>query len=109
MAHCIIRVTEDLFNASLASSKDAWLLDSGATWHMTFRRDFFEEFTDNVDGAVYFVDKSKPKPSGLGTIRLKLPGLLDFLLHDVLYLSELRINLSSLVHILPTRTLHSYI
>jgi hypothetical protein len=97
--HCNIGVTEDLFNASLASWKNDWLLDSGETCHMTFRRDFFEEFTDNVDGAVYFADKSKLKPSGLGTIRLKLPGLPDFLLHDVLYLPELRRNLLSLVHI----------
>ena len=52
---------------------------------MTFRRDLFEEFTGNVDGAVYFAHKSKLKPSGLGTIRLKLPILPDHLLHEVLY------------------------
>jgi len=53
---------------------------------MTFSKDFFEEFSDNVDGAIYFVDKSKLKPSGLGTIRLKVLGLPYFFLHDVLYL-----------------------
>ena len=99
MAHCNIGVNEDLFNASLASWKNYWLLDSGATCHMTFRRDFFEEFTDNVDGAVYFSDKIKLKPSGLGTIRLKFLGLSDFFLHDAPYFSELRRNLLSLVHI----------
>lgn len=41
VAHCNIGVTEDLINASLASWKDAWLLDSGATFHMNFKRDFF--------------------------------------------------------------------
>ena len=66
---------------------------------MNFMRFIFEEFTDNVDGVVYFVDKSKLKPSRLGTIRLKLLGLPEFLLHDVLYLPELRRNLLSLVHI----------
>jgi len=99
VAHCNIGVTGDLFNASLASWKNNWLLDSGATCHMTFRRVFFEEFTDNVDGSVYFADELKLKPSGLGTIRLQLHGLPDFLLHDVLYLPELRRNLLSLVHI----------
>ena len=99
MAHCNIGVNEDLFNASLACWKNDWLLDSGSTCHMTFRRYFFEEFADNVDGAVYFTDKSKLKPLGLGTIRLKLPGLPDFFLHDVLYLPQLRRNLLSLVHI----------
>jgi len=81
-----IGVNEELFNASLASWKSDWLLDSGETCHMTFTRDFFEEFNENVDGVLYFVDKSKLKPSGLGTIKLKLPGLLDFVLHHVLYL-----------------------
>ena len=66
---------------------------------MTHIKDFFEDFTDNVDGVVYFVDQSKIKPSGLGTIRLKLPGLPDFLLHHVLYLPQLKRNLLSLVHI----------
>ena len=66
---------------------------------MTHRKDFFEDFTDNVDGVVYFVYYSKIKPSGLGTIRLKLPGLLDFLLHHVLYLPQLKRTLLSLVHI----------
>jgi hypothetical protein len=66
---------------------------------MTFQRDFFEDLNDNVDGIVYFADKSSLKPSGIDTIRLKLLGLLDFLLHDVLYLPELQRNLLSLVHI----------
>eukprot|EP00253_Pinus_taeda_P016613 PITA_16613 len=53
-AQCNIGVNEDLFNTSLASWKNDWLLDSGATCHMTHRKDFFEDFTDNVDGVVYF-------------------------------------------------------
>ena len=57
VAQCNIGVNEDIFNASLASWKNYWLLDSGATCHMTHRKDFFEYFTDNVDGAVYFIDQ----------------------------------------------------
>lgn len=99
VAHCNIGVTKVLFNASLASWKDDWFLDSGATCHMNFIRDFFEEFTDNVDGSIYFAYKSKLKPSGLGTIGFKLLGLPDFLLYDVLYFSKLRRTMLSLVHI----------
>eukprot|EP00253_Pinus_taeda_P027944 PITA_27944 len=43
--------------------------------------------------------QSKIKPSGLGTIRLKLPGLSEFLLDHVFYLPQLKRNLLSLVHI----------
>jgi hypothetical protein len=44
---------------------------------------------ENVDGAVSFVDGSILKPIGIGTIMLKLFGILEFLLHDVLYLPDL--------------------
>jgi hypothetical protein len=70
VAHCNVGVTEDLFNTSFASWTDAWLLDTGATCHMTFRRDFFEDFNYNVDGIVYFASKSSLKPSKIGTIGL---------------------------------------
>ena len=66
---------------------------------MTFQRDYFEDFNDNVDGIVYFVDKSSHKPLRIGTIRLKFPRFLDFLLHDVLYLLELWISFMSTMHI----------
>jgi len=76
-----------------------WLLNIGANCHMTFHKYFFEELNDNVDGAVNFVDGSSLKPMGIGTIRLKLLGFPEFLLHDVLYLPKLQRNLLSLVHI----------
>eukprot|EP00253_Pinus_taeda_P020188 PITA_20188 len=98
-AQCNIEVNEDLFNTSLSSWKNDWLLDSGATCHLTHRKEFFEDFTDNVDGVVYFAYQSKIKPLGLGTIRLKLRGLSEFLLDHVLYLPQLKRNLLSLVHI----------
>ena len=66
---------------------------------MTFRRNYFEDFSDNVDGIVYFAHKSRLNPLRIGTIKLKLVGFLDFLVHVVLYLSWLQRSLLSLVHI----------
>jgi hypothetical protein len=66
---------------------------------MTFRRDFFETFSNHIDGIVYFADKSQLKPSGIGSIRLRLPGLVDYILHHVLYIPQLKRNLMSLIHI----------
>jgi hypothetical protein len=66
---------------------------------MTFQRDLFEDLDDNVDGVVYFANRSSLNPLGMGTIRLKLPRLPDFLLHNVLYLPELQRSLFSLVQI----------
>jgi hypothetical protein len=99
IAHCNIGINEDLFKTSFDSWRDSWLLDTCATCHMTFWKDFFKELNDNVEGAVYFVDRSSLKPAKIGTIKLKLPGFQDFLLHDVFYLPELRRNLMSIVHI----------
>jgi len=66
---------------------------------MTFLRYLLEDFDDNVDAIVEFADRLSLKPSIMGTIRLKLPGLSNFLLHNVLYLLEMQRNLMSLVHI----------
>jgi hypothetical protein len=88
-----------VFNTSYTSWRDTWVFDTGATSHLTFQRYFFEDFNGNVYGIVYFVDRSSLKPSGMGTIKLKLPRISDFLLHNVIYLPELQRNLSSLVHI----------
>lgn len=77
----IAKLTKDLFHTSFASWKDTWLLDIGATCHMTFWKDFFEDLSNNVDGVIYFGNTSSLKPSRLGTTKLKLSGLLDFLLH----------------------------
>lgn len=87
----------DLLNTSFTSWEDAWLLDTGASCHMTFQRGFFEELSFDIDGAVYFANRSQLKLSGIGSIWLRLPGYPDFLLHKVLYLLELRRNLLSLV------------
>ena len=67
-----------------SSYKDNWLLDTGATSHMTFRKYCFEEMNDNVDGIVYFAKKYSLKPKGNGSISLKLLGFLNFLLQNVL-------------------------
>ena len=47
---------------------------------MIFKKYYFEELNDNVDGIVYFVNKSNLKPKGFGSISFKLPRFLDFLL-----------------------------
>ena len=66
---------------------------------MTFRKYYFEELNETINGIVYFADKSSLKPKGMGTIWLKMPGFSDFLLNNVLYLPELQRSLLPLVQI----------
>lgn len=98
VAHCNLGI-EEIFSTSFSSWNDIWLLDTGATCHTTFRKDFFETFNDKVDGVVYFANRSQLKPLGIGSVRLKLPRLEDYILSNVLYLPQFKRNLISLVHI----------
>lgn len=78
----------DVFNTAFSSWRDSRILDSGATFHMTFKRYFFETFSDDIDGVIYFAHKSQIKPSGIGSIRLKILNFADYVLQDVLYLPQ---------------------
>ena len=66
---------------------------------MTFRKYFFETFSDRIDGVAHLTDKSQLKPSGIGSVRLKLSRLVDYIFSDVLYVPQLKRNLISLVQI----------
>ena len=66
---------------------------------MNFRKYYFEELNETINGIVYSADKSSIKPKGMGTIRLKMLGFPDFLFKNVLYLPDLQRSLMSLVEI----------
>ena len=76
---------------------------------MTHRKDFFEDFTDDVDGAVYFVDQSKIKPSGLGTIRLKTAWSFRLSFASCSISPTAQEKLVVLGPLPPARSLHSYV
>ena len=48
---------------------------------------------------VYFANKYQFKPSGIVSIRLKIPKFADYFLQDVLYIPQFQRNLGSLIHI----------
>ena len=52
VAHCNNGVTRDLFDVSFTSQRNYWLLYLGETCHTTFRKYFFEEFTEKFNRAV---------------------------------------------------------
>ena len=49
IAHCKVEI-EEVFSTLNSSLNDTWLLDTSATCHLNFRRDFFETLNDQVDG-----------------------------------------------------------
>jgi hypothetical protein len=50
---------------------DGWYLDTGATHHMTGRREFFSDLDSGVKGSVKFGDASAVKIKGVGSIIFK--------------------------------------
>ena len=84
---------EDVFNTYFSSWYDSRVLDIGATCHMTFRSDLFDKFSDNIVEVVYFANKSQIKPSWIGSIQLKILGLPNYILNDVLYIPQFQRNL----------------
>ena len=86
VSHCNIDINE--IN-SLSSYKYCWLLDIAETSQMNFRKDCFQELNYIEKGIVYFAEKSILKPREICSVKLKLPGFLDFLLNNVCYLTNL--------------------
>ena len=66
---------------------------------MTFRNNLFETFSDQIDGVIHLEDKSQLKHLRIGFVILKLTGLADYILFDILYVPQLKRNLISLVQI----------
>lgn len=56
----------DVFNTPFSSWGDSWILDFGSTCHMTFRRDFFKTFSDDLDGVFTLLTSLKLNHLELG-------------------------------------------
>lgn len=78
--------------------KDVWILDSGASKHMSFRQEWFIDLDGSYKETVSLGDDSVCKVMGRGTIlikRLVNNEWLDGKLENVLYIPSLRRNLFS--------------
>ncbi|UYV66529.1 hypothetical protein LAZ67_4001965 [Cordylochernes scorpioides] len=88
-------------SAFLAETKDSWIADSGATDHMTFRREWFSTFEEIPEGVhpVCLGDGKKIYAKGKGNINILSyvdSQKINATLLDVLYIPELETNLFSI-------------
>jgi hypothetical protein len=79
--------------------EDAWILDSGASQHMTFRGDFFWDFQECHLNYVFLADNTKHTPYGRGVVKVYLPDIGERLISKVWYVPTFKKNLLSLVTI----------
>lgn len=55
------------------ASKDVWLIDLGASFHMTLRKGWFSKYEKYDGGKVYLGDESHLKIVGHGRVKIRFP------------------------------------
>jgi hypothetical protein len=85
-----------LGDSSSNDKTDGWCLDTGATHHMTGRREFFTELDSDVRGSVKFGDASDVEIKGVGSVIFAAEYGEHRLLTGVYYIPALRNSIISL-------------
>lgn len=85
------------FTAQLLFDDASWIVDNGASAHMTYRREFLHNFQPRLN-CVRLGDRSELSVQGVGTVKIQklIEGKgYDSTINDVLYVPELKRNLFS--------------
>jgi hypothetical protein len=85
-----------LGDGSSSDKTDGWCLDTGATHHMTGRREFFTELDSDVRGSIKFGDASGVEIKGIGSVIFATESGEHRLLTGVYYIPALRNSIISL-------------
>uniref|UniRef100_A0A803L6Q2 CCHC-type domain-containing protein n=1 Tax=Chenopodium quinoa TaxID=63459 RepID=A0A803L6Q2_CHEQI len=85
---------DDALICSLESKEESWVLDSGASFHATSNKNFFEKYVHRNLGQVYLGDDQLCDIVGQGNVKIKLNGS-AWELKDVKHVPDLRKNLIS--------------
>jgi hypothetical protein len=85
-----------LGDGSSSDKTDVWCLDTGATHHMTGRREFFTELDSDVRGSVKFGDASGVGNKGVDSVIFTAESGEHRLLTGVYYIPALRNSIISL-------------
>ncbi|KAI4331921.1 hypothetical protein L6164_016867 [Bauhinia variegata] len=96
---CLAENDESDYSLSCVSTEtctDEWLLDSGCSFHMCSRKEWFFNFEEIDGGAVYLADNQSHKIAGFGSIYLKNHDGSTRALTDVRYIPKFAKNLISL-------------
>ena len=73
--------------------QDEWIMDTGCSFHMTPRRDFFIDFTEVNSGKVRMANNSYSEVRGIGNIRFTNLDGTSFVLLEVRYMPGMSRNL----------------
>ncbi|CAA7015798.1 unnamed protein product [Microthlaspi erraticum] len=88
-------VAMDALNVQVDDSKESWVIDSDCTHHMTFRRDWFVDFSEEGSSKILLGDYHTVETLGIGSIRVNTHRGSVKVMHNVKYVPTLRRNLIS--------------
>ena len=75
---------------------DVWIVDSGATWHMTPRQDWFCTYEPISEGSVFMGNDHALEIAGIGTVKLKMYDGTVCTIQGVRHVKGLKKNLLSI-------------
>lgn len=86
----------DLLTAVVSDVADHWVLDSGASFHMTPNKDYFSSFDAKEGSSILMGNDATCKSMGVGSVRIRMYDGIVRTLSDVRYVPGLRKSLISL-------------
>ncbi|KAL0350082.1 UNVERIFIED_CONTAM: Retrovirus-related Pol polyprotein from transposon TNT 1-94 [Sesamum radiatum] len=86
----------DMLSISTNQCVDAWIIDSGCSYHITPNREWFTSYRSGNSGSVYLGDDRCCNIVGVGEVRIKMYDGIVRTLSDVRHIPNLKKNLISL-------------
>ncbi|KAJ0804413.1 putative RNA-directed DNA polymerase [Helianthus annuus] len=80
---------------NIARDDPSWVVDSGATCHVTSQREFYSSYTPGDFGVVKMGNNGLSKVVGVGDVCLKFDTGMELVLHNVKHVPDIRLNLIS--------------
>ncbi|CAH9117929.1 unnamed protein product [Cuscuta epithymum] len=80
---------------NITHDDSSWVVDSGATCHVTSQRDFYSSYTPGNFGNVRMGNNGQLKIAGIKDICLKFDTGIELVLHNVKHVPDMRLNLIS--------------
>jgi hypothetical protein len=95
--HQVVHLNEEkVYSTDWDDDKDAWVLDTGASNHMTGRREALASLDTTVRGTVRFGDGSLVEIEGIGSVMLQTKKVGHKVLIEVYFIPKLKSNIISL-------------
>ncbi|GJR27779.1 zinc finger, CCHC-type containing protein [Tanacetum coccineum] len=88
--------TADVMMAMSVEELLDWIMDSGSSYYITYRRDYLVDFKEFDGGNILLGDGRECCVRGTGKVQVQMRDGSSFVLDNVRYVSELRRNLISL-------------